>query len=57
MMTTAAIVSLVAMAGWLFLNWRALESHQLSFERKAAFGAVWIALFAGLAFLFTRLGA
>jgi hypothetical protein len=54
MMTAATLVSLVAMSGWLYLNWRALESHQLSFERKALFAAVWVGLFAGLAFLFSR---
>jgi hypothetical protein len=57
MMTAAIVVSLVAMSGWLYLNWRALESHGLSLERKALFAAVWVALFVGLAFLFTRLGA
>ncbi len=55
MMTAATVVGLVAMSGWLFLNWRALESHELSFERKALYGAVWVALFAGVAFLFSRL--
>jgi hypothetical protein len=50
------VVSLVAMAGWLFLNWRALQSHGLSFEQKAAMAAGWAVVIAVLAFVLTRLG-
>ena len=55
MLTAGAIVSLIAMSGWLFLNWRALESQGLSFERKAAYGAAWAVIIALVAFVFSRL--
>ena len=51
-----AAVSLVAMCGWLFLNWRALQSHGLSFEQKAAMAAGWTLIIAVLAFVLTRMG-
>ena len=50
------LISLVASAGWLYLNWRALQSHGLSFEQKAAMAAAWVVIFAVLAFVLTRLG-
>ncbi len=50
------VVALVAMAGWLFLNYRALQAHQLSFEQKAAMGVGWAIIIAVLAFLLTRMG-
>lgn len=49
-------VSLVAMIGWLFLNWRALQSHGLSFEQQAAMAVGWVVIIAILAFVLTRLG-
>ena len=49
-------VSLVAMTGWLFLNWRALQSHGLSFEQKATMAVGWVVIIAVLAFLLTRMG-
>lgn len=54
MLTGGAIVSLIAASGWLFLNWRALESRGLSFERKMQFAVAWIVIIAGLAFLLGR---
>ena len=56
MMALGALASLVGMAGWLFLNWRALQSHGLSFEQKAAMAVGWAVIIAGLAFLLTRMG-
>lgn len=50
------IVTLVATAGWLFLNWRALREHGLTFEQKMVMGVVWAVAFAALAFVFTRMG-
>ncbi len=49
-------VSLVAMTGWLFLNYRALQSHGLSLEQKAAMAAGWLLIIAVLAFVLTRMG-
>ncbi len=54
--TGTFLVSLVAMAGWLWLNWRALQSHQLSFEQKAAMAVGWAVIIAVLAFVLTRMG-
>ncbi|MEO6716002.1 MAG: hypothetical protein ABIM50_01960 [Novosphingobium sp.] len=56
MMALGAVASLVVMAGWLFLNWRALQSHGLTFEQKAAMAAGWAVIIAGLAFVLTRMG-
>ena len=50
------IVSLVAMTAWLYLNWRALQAQQLSFEQKAAMGAGWAVIIALLAFVLARMG-
>ena len=49
------LISLIAGAGWLFLNWRALQSHGLTFEQKAAMAAAWVVIFAVVAFVFTRM--
>lgn len=54
MITAAALVSLIAASGWLVLNWRALESHGLSFERKMQFAVAWGVIIAGLAFVLGR---
>ena len=49
------ILSLIALASWIFLNWRALQSHGLSFEQKAAMAAAWVVIFAVVAFVFSRM--
>lgn len=54
MIAVGAIVSLIAASGWLFLNWRALENHGLSFERKMQFAVAWAVIIAGLAFILGR---
>jgi hypothetical protein len=56
MMIGTLVVSLVAMSGWLFLNYRALQSQGLSFEQKAAMAAGWAVIIAVLAFVLTRMG-
>ena len=56
MAMASLVVLLIATAGWLFLNWRALQSHGLSFEQKMAMGVAWAIVFAGLGFVLTRLG-
>ncbi len=55
MITTGAIISLVAASGWLFLNWRALQSQGLSFEKKMQFAVAWVVIIGGLAFVLGRL--
>jgi len=57
MITGTAIVSLIAISGFLVLNWRALQSHGLTNERKLGFAAAWVAIFVIVAFLFDRLAA
>jgi hypothetical protein len=48
------VVSLLAMCGWLFLNYRALQSHGLSFEQKAGMAVGWAIIIAVLAFVLER---
>jgi len=50
------LISLVVLVGWLYLNWRALQSHGLSFEQKAAMAVAWVVIFAVVAFVFSRMG-
>jgi hypothetical protein len=52
--TTSAIVALITVSGWLFLNWRSVQSHGLSFERKMQFAVAWILIIAGSAFVLGR---
>lgn len=54
MITAGAIVSLIAALGWLILNWRALDGHGLSFERKMQFAVAWAVIIAVLAFILGR---
>lgn len=56
MATAAILVSLVASVGWLFLNYRALQAFELSFEKKAGMAVGWILIIAVLAFVLTRMG-
>ncbi len=56
MATGTLLVSLIALAGWLFLNWRAVQSLDLSFEQKAAMAVGWAVIISALAFVFTRMG-
>jgi hypothetical protein len=54
MITGGAIISLIAALGWLLLNWRGLQRHGLTFERKMQFAVAWIVIIAGLAFVVGR---
>jgi hypothetical protein len=54
MITAGAVVSLIAASGWIFLNWRAVQSHGLSFERKMQFAVAWVVIIAGLALVLGR---
>jgi hypothetical protein len=56
MMAAGMIVSAIAMTGWLYLNWRALQAQGLSFEQKAGMAVGWAIIIAALAFVLTRLG-
>jgi len=54
LMTGTMIVSVIAMLGWLVLNLRALQSHQLGRERMIRYALLWVAIF-GAAVLVARL--
>ena len=49
-----AIVGIVTALAALFLALRGLRSHGLPFETKAVMAGVWVAIIAGLAFVFSR---
>ena len=51
METGTMIVALVASLGWLFLNYRALQSHGLSTQQKVAMAAGWAVVIAVLAYV------
>lgn len=54
MIAAGTVISMIAAMGWLFLNWRALQSRGLSFERKMQFAVAWIVIIASLAFILGR---
>jgi hypothetical protein len=45
LMTGTMIVSVIAMLGWLVLNLRGLQSHQLGRERTIRYALLWVAIF------------
>jgi hypothetical protein len=55
MTTVTMIVSLVAMLGWLALNFGALRSFQLGPARMVKFALAWIAIFALVALFASRM--
>ncbi|MBA4162264.1 MAG: hypothetical protein C0515_09365 [Novosphingobium sp.] len=58
MLTTAAVVSLIASLGWLVLNWRGYraDARAAGWSRSTQFqmALLWIALISVLALLFDR---
>ncbi|BDI61159.1 hypothetical protein [Qipengyuania nanhaisediminis] len=56
-MNEGAIVSIVAMLGWLVLAGSALASFKLGWSRIAQLALVWLAIFAGLFVVADLLGA
>ena len=54
MATGTIVVSLIAMLGWLFLNYRALQADGLSFRQKAAMAAAGAAIIAVVAYVLGR---
>ncbi|MEL6486379.1 MAG: hypothetical protein AAFQ13_04450 [Pseudomonadota bacterium] len=53
-MNDVAIVSVIALLGWLVLAGSAFASYRLSWGKTAQLALVWLAIFSGL-FLFVRL--
>lgn len=56
-MSGDTVVMLISATACLFLAARALKVRNLSFEKKAAMAAAWIAIIAALAFVISRLHA
>lgn len=54
MQTGTIVVSLIAMLGWLFLNYRALQADGMSFQQKAVMAAIWAVIIAVLAYVLGR---
>lgn len=56
-MNDGAIISIVAMLGWLILAGSALASFRLGWNKVLQLGLVWFAIFAGLFVVADLLGA
>lgn len=56
-MTTAAIISLVSLLGWLLLVSRNSEIRKLGLSRGAIIFGVWIAVFVIVAVIMTQIMA
>ena len=56
-MSEGAIISIVAMLGWLILAGSALASYRLGWSKIAQLALVWLAIFAGLFVVADLLGA
>lgn len=55
-MTDTAIVSLIAMLGWLLVVGMGFASFRLSWGKTAQLALVWVAIIGGLFLLARRLG-
>ena len=53
-MNEYAVISIIAMLGWLVLAGSALASYRLSWGKTAQLALTWVAIFGGL-FLLARL--
>jgi hypothetical protein len=53
-MEGAAIVSVIASLGWLFLNFKALQVDGLSFHKKVGMAVAWAIIIGGLAIIMSR---
>ncbi len=56
-MNEGAIISIVAMLGWLILAGSALASFRMGWSKMVQLGLVWLAIFAGLFVVADLLGA
>jgi hypothetical protein len=54
MMEGVAIVGVIASLGWLFLNFRALQSDGLPLQKKLGMAVAWVVIIAGLAIVMSR---
>ncbi|MEE4200577.1 hypothetical protein [Erythrobacter sp.] len=56
-MNEGAIVSIVALLGWLILAGGALASFRLGWSKIVRLGLVWLAIFAGMFVIADLMGA
>ncbi len=56
-MSDGALISIVAMLGWLVLAGSAMASYRLGWSKIAQLALVWLAIFAGLFVVADLLGA
>ena len=52
-MSEAALVSLIALVGWLVLAAGAYRSHQINMSKTIRMALIWASIFAGVTFFFT----
>lgn len=52
-MSADALVSIVALAGWLVLMLAVFRAHRLGARRAVKLGLIWLAIFAAVLLLFT----
>lgn len=57
MIGAAAIVALIGSIAALILAVRGLQSHRLTFEKKALMAVIWALIIISLAFVLGRMGA
>jgi hypothetical protein len=57
METGTMVVSLVAMLGWLFLNYRAMQADNLTLRQKAGMAATWAVIIAVMAYVLDQYAA
>lgn len=55
-MSEAALISLIALLGWLVLMSRSSAVRDMDSRRKLTVAAVWLAIFAGIAMIFSSVG-
>ena len=52
-MSEGAVVSLIAMLGWLVLVLSAYRSYQVDVSKTIRMALIWASIFTGMAFFFT----
>ena len=55
-MDEVALVTAVALLGWLFLIWRSRPLDGVARNRSLAWVAIWLAVFASVALFFRAIG-
>lgn len=55
-MSGAALVSIIALLGWLILASSAFRAHRIGARKMIVMGLTWAAIFLAVVFVFARLG-